>query len=529
MARTITNVSPGLNTIQAAITGANDNTNGDEIILADGTYTFSGNNAMIFTSAVTGTTFTALADGSARIVVRGQSRDGVILDFAGTVFDATYCGNAQAVTIQDMTWKGGVSTNASFAYIRDNADSAYVGWTFDNIKIDSPTVNPHTRSAFQLSTNPPGAGLTIKNIVTTANYNGQYVIHILGTNADLNMRIYNIDARLHVTGAMTSAIRLIDVRDVRIDGVQIFKPTGMGLQVQSSDVAKGVYDVDIFNVIADGNSTNTEPLIHIGHNSAYKVTKRVRVHGAIVSNSGSYGIEMEGGVEDSEIVNCRVTNVTNHAIPIPDSNRNLLISDNTIDTVSGALNSGVAMVCGRRHRVYRNVISNCYSGIRHDENGDVGQAADGVNVLDNQLNVVRDNIIYNVSYAYRVTANSMPPNAAGAHPVGAEAASLANQFGPNTIYTPTVAFCQIDSVDKTKAEFEAAFPKSIAVSDTVLSSTTPAAGTQYTTQQALNMLAGNTTAPYTAWSTQKAANMLIGNTAGNPNKFSTQYVTNVLA
>lgn len=521
------NITPGLNKI-LGVNGVNsdptsfcflntdgtsrDVTNGDVCTLLNGTYTFTTGQAIPFDIGLIG--------GAARsnIVVQGESQAGVILNIAGCTQDAIHGGDspnhATNITIKNMTITG----TPTGSVVRQNANSLMTGWTFENITLDAIT-----KSFFDRLAATTGAGITFKNITTTSNYAGTYVIGMLGTNTNHDLKIDGVDARLH-TNAMQRGVYLDDVRNARVYNVRVANPAASatfqsGIYVRSNDVAKGLLDVEIENCEVDGGGANTQPLIYGGNQSAYKVSQHIFIRGCTVSNSGSYGIELEGGVVDSEIVACRVTNCTTNGIPIPDSNQNILVADNVIDGVSGTFGAGVAVVCGQRHRVLRNTISNCAVAIRHDENGDVAQAPDGVNLMNNELNVIRGNIIMNVGHAYHVTTAAMPTDA------------LANKFGPNTIYTPSVAFAQItaggDSGNlATQANWETKYPESIEKSDTVITESSQGRYRGLSTEQCLNILAGNNVHPYNKYSAQEAANRLIGNT-GAPRKYSLQNALNL--
>lgn len=424
--------------------GTTDTASGDTLILAAGTYTFSAiNNAMMFDHG-------GLGHGAAftSFTVRGVSVATVILDFTGVSFDAIYGGSAANVTLANMTIICSGAAPGS-GWIRDHASSVYAGWTFENIRIGACGTTAKVPFLFAGAATVPGAGITFKNIATTSAFNATSLFQITGGTVDLNMHITGIDLRLH-TSAMLKAIHLTDVRDVRIDNCTVYGCATIPIQVQSSNVALGVYDVDIVNCVVDGQGLPTAPGIHVGNQTVSRVTKGVRVHGNTVRNINSYGIELEGGTRDSEIIGNTITGVISNGIPIPDDTRNIIVAYNTIDGVSGSFCAGIAVVYGRGHRIINNIIRNVVgtagngTAIRHDENGDIA--------LENEWNVISGNVIYNVDSVYHVTAASMPQTV------------VANKFGSNR-YSNATIYSTVDAVTKTQAEFAALFPVSIAAAD----------------------------------------------------------------
>lgn len=209
-------------------------------------------------------------------------------------------------------------------------------------------------------------------------------------------------------------------------------------------------------------------------------------------------------------MNFRTLRTVSLGVALAEDTKNILVSDGFIDTVTGnPLGQGVAMVWGRRHRVLRNVIANCLTAaFWHVEAGAFS--------VDNERNTIKDNIIYNCGVVYRVETVAMPTG------------RLNQMIGPNTVFINTLtAYSNIDTVNRTQAEFEATYPTAIDASD-VLVLDQPSTLYRYSEQQALNILAGNTTPPYTQYSKQQALNRIVGNTTGNPNKYGSQFVTNAL-
>ncbi|MDH4038376.1 MAG: right-handed parallel beta-helix repeat-containing protein [Candidatus Krumholzibacteria bacterium] len=483
-------VSPGLNTIQTAINGAN-NTSGDIIELNDGTYTFS-TSAMDFRSAVTGTLF-APSGSTPGLTIRSKNPGGATLNLSGCPFEAIRGGDATGVIIEDMTFLNQTGSNT---ILRDNADCPLTKFVFRDIVLSGQSA-----TAFFLSAHA-GTTITFENITTTATYAGDYVFWIVGTTSNLDMLIKNVDARLHTSETMVNAVYTRDCRDVRIDGLWTKDTTSYGLHIQANS-ANGTYDIDVSNVWVDGNTTAV-PGIHVGHTSTLYPAKRIRLHGIRVNDTGAYGIEFENGAEDCELVNFRVTNAATYAVPLAEDTKNILVSDGFIDGGT----AGVVIAHGQRHRILRNVIANCTYGIRIN--------GDSAFVTDPERCTVKNNIFYGCDYIYQIMDSTYWP-----------AFAVDHSFGPNTVYSPGSYYASVNANDKTQAEFEALFPTAIDESDNAVSGDGPSPF-KYSTQQVLNILCGVADEPFLKYSTTNAANILVGNTSGNPNKFSTQQALNLL-
>lgn len=512
-------ITPGLNKIIGAngtgtgdaicllnTDGANRNVaSGDVVTLLNGTYTFSTAQAILLDSGGLG-----LGGALTSLTIQGESQSGVILDISGVTFDAIYGGNATNVTLKNLTIIG----TPGQSIFRDHSGSPMTGWTIENITVGNTGLTTFTaaplgganqtfdgvtaaRSVFFYSpTGNLGTGVTVRNITTTSAYQAINVVSVTGVGTNLDLTIDGIDARAHVSlvtdgvdtatdpitqSPIANAVLLTNCRDVRVSNVKSDYTRSWGIKVQSSNNTHQSRDISISNVfIAHTAQTG----LHVG-NTAPEVARTYRVHLRNITVEDAldgYGIEFENSVQDSSLIGFTVRRVQRYGVALAECTENIIVTGGTIDTVGDLIggapganaSSGIITSTGRRHKITENIISNCVRGltIQHDASqhnpNDGGVDSDGVttgNVATNtQRTLFRDNVMMDVDYAYQLNTSAMPSTGG---------ATMAHMLGPNTIFTPSLAFCRIDGVNKTQAELEATFPSSIEHSDTVVAGSRP--------------------------------------------------------
>jgi len=565
MARTVQHVSPGADTIQAAINAANDTTNGDTIILDAGTYTFTptvGFGCMVFTSGLTGTLFGRLANGEPQLIIQGASRDSVILNIAGYDNYVWYGGDAECVVIKDITITG----DTSLTFFRDLVNSTYKDWTFDNIKLDDIA-----KDVFKFQTQTLWTGLTIKNIVTTANFGGSttarnHIVYLEGPNSRINLTIDNIDCRLN----NGNVERVVYTEDIQFGSIRNIKAYGLwkGAVRCESVGAGGNVNLTIDGIYVDNawdgvttpsaantkfSSAVTEPAVHVGNPATNNThpSRYVHLSNIVVRNNASYGIEFENDCQSCSLVNFRVYNVNYEGCPLAEETQYITVSDGIIDTVrdvtlgvEGGNGNGLALVHCAYSKVSRVKIMNTPHGIIHtdfERGGTSGGAypeaalpnfaAAGGWAVRNIGNEISNNTIINCTYPFVVNVDSL---ADGAHTgASVESSTYAGIWSNNKVYGTFTAYALViphedgstpAAAAKTQAQFEALFPHTIKASDTVTTGSFPT--NTYSTQEALNLMAGS--ADLHAYSSQAALN-IIATSASFPYALSSQVALNQLS
>jgi hypothetical protein len=527
------NVAAGPHTIQDAVNAAP--AAATTFLLGAGTYTLDGRFLFLLAAVV--------GHSCSNYTFQGVDRDTVIIDITDSSAsgnDSIYGGDAANVTLKDMTITGTPAGGAAF--LRDAALTVYTGWTFDNIKFNNTHITP-----FKLGYNMAlGTGITIKNIVTTANFGGTAynalasVIDITGPASDLGLTIDNIDCRLN-NGFVKRVVYGIDIRDAVIRNIKGYGLYGGAVRLLA--VTNGNYRVSVTNVYLDNAWDGVdvgaqptsphyagvaEPGCYSGNpeESAVRVSRQVHFSNIHIRNNASYGIELENDAQYCSVVGFRIYNVHGNGLPLAEETQNNTVSDGTIDTVRGTGNPGIALAHTAYNKVSRVTISNCDWGIRHV---DAYKHVDNVTpfITRNLKNEISDCVFINVTTPYYVELNSLT-NA------GTESIAYAGAFANNKVYGTFTSYSIVsyglaDDRNKTQAEFEALFPHTVKRSDTV--STDPPNYLRYAPLVALNLLAGNTgslsdqfdpeivclnkmvvgsSPPYTNYSPMVALNTLVG-------------------
>lgn len=451
----VINVTAGVDKITAS-PGLSSAAAGDTIILAAGTYTFGAANFPIITH---GPALGRAANWFTSLTIRGVSSATVILDLTGVTGTAIYGGDATNVTIANVTFSGSAGS-----FMRDASNSNYQGWTFKSIKLAGMTTIP-----FLLGPSgwPPatGTGITIKNITTTSTFAAAKVVAITGARNNLDLLIDNIDARLHTASSLNIGVHLTNVWDVRLRNVRVDDPTDSGVKVDATaadsaatkigavSTVRKVYISDVW-VKRAGNLG-----VHVGNTEGYDLhpswprgmvnnvhMNNIRVEGSIAG----YGIEYETLVSNCTLTGFYVYNCVNYGVALAEDTEKIVVSGGFIDHITGANSAGIITSCGTQNIIVNNLIRDCDYGVKIQSNV--------LFLITPSRNIVRENTMVGVDYAYGV-------NLAAAMPSGV----TANMIGPNTIVTPLVAFAS-DHVgaSRTQAQWEADYPTSIDVSDTVV-------------------------------------------------------------
>lgn len=487
-------------------------TAGDKIVLAAGTYTCNpgvGSGAtrmMLFESGAWGAS-------KSNIIIEGADQATVILDMSGCTADGIYGGDATDVTIRKLTITG-LTGGSTF---RDQAGSIYTRWTIEDISVGDLTnagaSSSVSATSFFASTGARlGVGLTIRRITTLAAFRSKHLIYIVGRNADLDLDIDGIYAETHAGTGGVVANSPVQTH-IYLENVHRFKLNNVHAAYANERCVNIIHTSSVN--VQDGLVTDlwlsycVQPAIHIG-NTAELVARTFRVHCRNVNVahvSDGYGFEFENSCYDCSLIKGSVIDVQRYGVAIAECTERITVTDVYIDTVGNlnagvpntALSVGIIASTNRRHTIRRNYIKNCkYAfSIQHDDtqqNPNDGGICANV-ATPTWQHVIRDNVIEACAYVHKVSTNAMPWAKDNANEFGAGAAAnlsaprlrdMSHRLGPNVYTNLTGAYAEVDTVDKTQAQFEALFPDNIFSADVPVSSIQSA----YSASDALNILAG---------------------------------------
>lgn len=430
---------------------------GDTLVLSAGTYTFTAGKFIIITDSGAlglGAPFTSLT-------IRGVSAASVIIDCTpGAASPAIYGGDAAKVTLANMTFVGMTGGNG---FIRDASNSAYQGWTFQNLKFGSGTNTP-----FKLGYAgwPPatGTGITFHGLTTTSAFGGLNVIDIVGARNNLDMLIDGVDARLH-NGTLQRGIHMTNVWDVRIRNVRVDDPLDTGMTIEPTAADSAATKIGAVNTVRKiyisdvwvRRAANVG--VHIGNTDGHDVhaswprgmtsdvhMNNIRVEGTVTG----YGIEYENLVTECSLVGFYVYNCVNYGVALAEDTERILVSGGFVDTITGVNSTGIITAAGQQNIITNNFIRNCDTAFKIQYNASF--------IITPARHIVRENTVANVKYLYGINSDSSMPSDV-----------TANMLGPNTVVTPTVAFANTqDHGALTQAQFVAQYPTNIDAPDIVV-------------------------------------------------------------